>query len=145
MGVTSRLDYRLGQHEFGHDRRAYTFSRRPLVLVHVSDFVHVDQAIRWEKQLKGWSRAKKLALVRSDWQRIRQLAVAYFRRRAPSSPFDGAQGDSVGAQGDSVGAQGDSEGVADGAGLGDGDASEPGSGRPPGPRPPPKPLGPLTR
>jgi hypothetical protein len=55
------------------DRCCYTFTRRPVVLVHCSDFREIDQAIAWEKQLKGWSRAKKQALIENDWPLISRL------------------------------------------------------------------------
>jgi len=74
VGITNNLELRLGQHEFGFDPSCYTFSRRPVKLVHSSGFQNVDDAIAWEKQLKGWSRAKKSALVANDWSRIHELA-----------------------------------------------------------------------
>jgi len=74
VGITSAIEQRLGQHNFGIDRKCYTFKRRPLRLVHCSDFRNIDDAIAWEKQLKGWSRAKKLALIENDWRRISELA-----------------------------------------------------------------------
>jgi putative endonuclease len=74
VGVTNNLETRIAQHNFGFDRCCYTFTRRPLTLVHSSDFHHVHEAISWEKQLKGWSRAKKLALIENDWPRISRLA-----------------------------------------------------------------------
>jgi putative endonuclease len=80
VGVTNNLEFRLGQHEFGVDRHCYTFTRRPLVLVHSSDFQNVNDAIAWEKQLKGWSRAKKQALVEGDWPLISRLAQNYGER-----------------------------------------------------------------
>jgi putative endonuclease len=80
VGVTSDIDQRIGQHNFGFDRWCYTFTRRPLTLVHCSDFHDVNEAIAWEKQLKGWSRAKKLALIEGDWPRISELARNYSDR-----------------------------------------------------------------
>jgi putative endonuclease len=108
VGITNELEIRLGQHEFGLDRECYTFSRRPVALVHASDFQDVNQAIAWEKRLKGWSRAKKKALIVNNWPLIRTLAsctnetthLAY----NSSPPFDSAQGDKAkpfdSAQGD---------------------------------------------
>jgi putative endonuclease len=75
VGITNDLEARLGQHQFGTDRRSYTFSRKPVALVHASDFHDVDQAIAWEKQLKGWSRAKKKALIGDQWSLVRKLAA----------------------------------------------------------------------
>jgi putative endonuclease len=89
VGVTNDLELRLGQHTVGIDRRCYTFTRRPLVLVHSSDFHHIDEAIAWEKQLKGWSRAKKAALIENDWPLISQLARNYFGRLCRPSTGSG--------------------------------------------------------
>jgi putative endonuclease len=86
VGITNNLEFRLGQHNFGTDLRAYTFRRRPVVLVHSSEFQHVDEAISWEKQLKGWSRAKKQALIDNDWRKLSRLARnAYVRHCRPST------------------------------------------------------------
>jgi putative endonuclease len=74
VGITNDLELRVAQHDFGIDRGCYTFSHRPLKLVHSSHFQNVDDAIAWEKQLKGWSRAKKVALIASDWELIHRLA-----------------------------------------------------------------------
>jgi putative endonuclease len=74
VGITNNLEFRIAQHNFGWNPTSYTHERRPVRLVHSSEFANVDDAIRWEKQLKGWSRAKKQALAQGDWQRIRELA-----------------------------------------------------------------------
>ena len=74
VGITNNLELRFGQHQFGFDPSCYTFKRRPLKLVHSSDFRNVDDAIAWEKQLKGWSRAKKSGLIENDWKRVHELA-----------------------------------------------------------------------
>ena len=80
VGITSNLEQRLGQHQFGLDERCYTFKRRPLECVHVSDFANFDDAVRWEKHLKGWCRAKKLAFINSEWPKIRQMAKRSSKR-----------------------------------------------------------------
>jgi len=74
VGMTNDLEFRIGQHQFGIDPECYTFKRRPVRLVHSSEFHHVDEAINWEKRLKNWSHAKKAALVENDWARIHDLA-----------------------------------------------------------------------
>jgi putative endonuclease len=63
-----------------HNAGAYpdTYSRRPVVLVWSEYFDRITDGIAAERQLKGWSRAKKEALVRSDWKAVSQFA----RRRA---------------------------------------------------------------
>ncbi len=96
IGVTNDVERRLAEHELGIDRHCYTFTRRPVKLVHASDFHEVTDAIAWEKQLKRWSHAKKAALIDSDWKEIHRLAKctndssATLHRRAS---FDSAQDD----------------------------------------------------
>ena len=84
VGVTNDLERRLGQHQYGWDEECYTHTRRPVVLAHSSEFHDVLQAIAWEKQLKGWSRAKKRALINGDFALIRKLGHG----RPRPSPFD---------------------------------------------------------
>ncbi len=74
VGVTNDADFRVGQHNFGVDPDCYTFTRRPVELVYSSEFHEVTDAIRWEKQLKKWSRVKKQALIDGNWEEIRRLA-----------------------------------------------------------------------
>jgi putative endonuclease len=81
VGITNNADARVAQHNYGMDHDCYTYSRRPVALVHVSEFREVWDAIRWEKHLKGWSRAKKRALVEGDWQKIHTLARQTAERR----------------------------------------------------------------
>ena len=64
-GVTNNLDRRFIQHQQGLDENSYTHGRRPLELVYSEEFNDINQAIRREKQLKGWSKKKKEALINS--------------------------------------------------------------------------------
>ncbi len=74
VGSTRKtLDERIGEHS-GGVYRGYTFMRRPVELVWSQDFPNAIDAIACERQLKGWSRAKKEALIRGDWQLISALA-----------------------------------------------------------------------
>jgi putative endonuclease len=73
-GITNDAETRLAQHQMGSDPRCYTFKRRPVKMVHCSDFVNVDEAIAWEKQLKGWSRAKKVAFISGNFELVHELA-----------------------------------------------------------------------
>ncbi len=70
-GVSSKPDQRIAAHNFGIDPRAYTYTRRPVTLVYSQEFSDPNEAIAAEKKLKGWSRAKKIALVAGDWDEIR--------------------------------------------------------------------------
>jgi len=62
VGSTTSLDLRLAQHQAG-DGAAYTRRRRPVRLVYAASFDRVDEAYAFEKQVQGWSRAKRRALI----------------------------------------------------------------------------------
>jgi putative endonuclease len=91
-GITSNVEARVFQHNAGADgKTSYTFRRRPVKLVFATLYYDVVQAIQFEKQLKGWSRAKKLALAQGDYELLKRLA-----RRNGSQHADGeAQHDSA--------------------------------------------------
>jgi putative endonuclease len=76
-GVTNDIDRRLWEHNNDEKKTAYTYSRRPVILKYCENFQFVQNAIAWEKQLKGWSRKKKEALFREDWDEIKRLAKSY--------------------------------------------------------------------
>jgi putative endonuclease len=82
IGITNDADKRVAEHQMGHAPRSYTFKRRPVKLVHCSEFARVDDAIAWEKQIKGWSRAKKVAFISGNWKLLHDLAK---RTQRPST------------------------------------------------------------
>ena len=65
---------REAQHNAGFDPKAWTYPRRPVQLIWAIDYARADQAIAVERQLKGWSRAKKEAAMRGDWSLLPELA-----------------------------------------------------------------------
>jgi putative endonuclease len=73
-GVTNNVERRLWEHENGIDKKCFTYRRRPLVLKYCDFFTNINQAISWEKQIKGWNRKKKEALFNEDWPEIKRLA-----------------------------------------------------------------------
>ncbi|MBS1680824.1 MAG: GIY-YIG nuclease family protein [Bacteroidetes bacterium] len=73
-GVTNDLDRRISEHNEGIHPKSFTFKRRPVKLKYWLRFSDVNQAIDWEKQLKGWGRKKKEALFKEDWESIKKLA-----------------------------------------------------------------------
>lgn len=75
-GVTNDIERRLWEHEQG-TIPGYTHSRRPVKLAWCSDDVNIVVAIQCEKQIKGWRRAKKEALIRGDIDALPELAMAY--------------------------------------------------------------------
>lgn len=72
-GHTDNLDARLAQHQLGLVEN-YTASRLPVELVWTEMFATRDEAFAAERRIKGWSRAKKEALISGDWDRLRTLA-----------------------------------------------------------------------
>ena len=73
IGHTDDMITRMQQHDLGQGSR-YTATRRPLGLLHSEEFESRFEALRMERKLKGWSRAKKFAYVREDWAAIKELA-----------------------------------------------------------------------
>src|SRR5215472_17679783 len=65
---------RVDQHNAGAFPGSYTWSRRPVTLIWCEYFGRITDAIAAERRIKGWSRAKKLALANGDWDRVRKLA-----------------------------------------------------------------------
>ena len=73
-GVTNNVGRRFIEHSTGYNEDSYTYKRRPLKLVYCKEFDRPMKAIRYEKQLKGWSKAKKTALINSDFDNLHELA-----------------------------------------------------------------------
>jgi putative endonuclease len=73
IGHTDDLDRRIAQHESGA-MTGFTSDRLPVKLVWSQELTTRHEAKDAERQLKGWSRAKKIALIRGDWKRISELA-----------------------------------------------------------------------
>jgi putative endonuclease len=59
----------------------YTATRRPVRLVFSQWFERITDAIAAERQIKGWSRAKKEAVIRGDFEALPALA-----KRGPKRP-----------------------------------------------------------
>ena len=74
VGITNNLDRRIIEHQDGLDFHSYTFNKRPVLLEFYQEFNDVLEAIYFEKKLKGWSRAKKKALIDGDFNRLQFLA-----------------------------------------------------------------------
>ena len=72
-GHTDNLEARLGAHHRG-TFRGYTSRHRPLRLLFAEEFATREEAPAAERQIKGWCRAKKLALARGDWGEVQRLA-----------------------------------------------------------------------
>jgi predicted GIY-YIG superfamily endonuclease len=89
VGMTEHLERRLSQHDQAWFINSYTSSRLPVTLVWHAEFGSHDDAFRRERQIKGWSRAKKRALIRDDFVRIQRIvALEHLWRGNGSSKTD---------------------------------------------------------
>lgn len=79
-GITNNVENRVSQHAIGTDPKCYTFRRRPVTLAYSADFTEVLQAIAWEKTVKRWSRAKKLALIAGEYGALPSLARSQYAK-----------------------------------------------------------------
>ena len=72
-GHTDDLERRIAQHQSG-EIQCYASERLPVQLVFSEEFQTREEALERERQVKGWSREKKEALIRGDWKEISRLA-----------------------------------------------------------------------
>jgi putative endonuclease len=84
------LERRILEHNAGA-YGGYTARRRPVELVYSEWFQQITDAIAAERQIKGWSRAKKEALITGQFRRLRHLSrrlTPHPSRRAFGAPQD---------------------------------------------------------
>src|SRR5919109_1793249 len=73
-GSAADLSRRPWEYEIGASPVAYTYSCRPVKLVWTSEEVaRYSDALCFERQIQGWSRAKKAALIRGDYQAVHEV------------------------------------------------------------------------
>jgi predicted GIY-YIG superfamily endonuclease len=82
-GHTDNLEKRIGEHRSGLIS-GYTCERLPVELVFSEEFQTREDALSVELQIKGWTRRKKEALIRGDWDGLKRLAKKDFSRSSPS-------------------------------------------------------------
>ena len=81
IGITNDIRRRLQEHNSDKNIFAYTFNRKPLELVWFEKFTSPNEAISKEKQLKGWSRKKKLALINKNWEQLIAFSKNYTQNK----------------------------------------------------------------
>jgi predicted GIY-YIG superfamily endonuclease len=69
------------QHQEGLTPSSYTFSRRPVELVWSEEVATYHEALTHERQIKGWTRAKKEALIHGDFEGIHGIVNLERKRR----------------------------------------------------------------
>src|SRR5690606_25551930 len=73
VGSTKDLTRRVEQHKNGEGAN-FTASHLPVKLVYYETFDRIDTAFEREKQIQKWSRAKKIALIQGDIEKLKQLS-----------------------------------------------------------------------
>ena len=97
-GSTIDLERRLAQHQKGEGAN-HTKKHLPVKLVYMEEHVHVARAFKREKQIQGWTRAKKEALIKAEYENLAPLSECrnetHYKNKeisVTSAPFDSAQG-----------------------------------------------------
>ena len=80
VGSTKYLEKRMEQHQSGEGSE-YTKRRLPVTLLYYEEYDRFDFAFYREKQLQGWSRKKKTALMSGDVDLLPDLAKKVFREK----------------------------------------------------------------
>jgi putative endonuclease len=73
------LDLRMSRHDSGLGAK-YAGKRRPLELVFAAEFERIADAYALKKQVQGWSRAKKEALIAGNFDRLPKLSKKDFSK-----------------------------------------------------------------
>lgn len=69
-GLTRRsVEARVSEHNTGWGH-GYTAKRLPVVLIYSEAHVRYDEAVAAERRIKGWSRAKRVALMNGEFEAL---------------------------------------------------------------------------
>jgi putative endonuclease len=88
-GSTTNLELRLAQHQAGEGAN-HTKKRLPVKLVYYEFFDRIQDAFYREKQVQGWSRKKKEALIKGDYELLKRLS-----RSSPVASASSATGETT--------------------------------------------------
>ena len=80
-GLRKDLEGRIQEHEIGAHPESYTFSRRPIKLERSVVTESYPEAFQWEHRIKGWSRAKKKALIQGDIEGIHKIVKSERKKK----------------------------------------------------------------
>jgi putative endonuclease len=78
VGVTNDIERRLKEHNSDNYPESYTHWRQPVELVYIEEDKYINNAIKREKQIKKWGRAKKEAHINSEFNCLLELAKKKF-------------------------------------------------------------------
>jgi len=93
-GSTNDLERRLAQHQMGEGAN-FTRKHLPVKLVYFEEFQLVSDAFYREKQVQGWSRAKKEALINGDKNKLHELAKCRFDKLNDQRTLSAVEGSEV--------------------------------------------------
>ena len=83
-GMTYDLERRFNQHQSGFRKGTYTATRLPVKLKWFLQCTSPLEAIRIEKQIKGWSHRKKQALIEENWEDLVTFSKNYTENKNSS-------------------------------------------------------------
>mgnify|MGYP003504435573 FL=1 len=72
-GSSNNLELRLKEH-FAGEGSNHTKKHKPVKLLYYEEFAKIDEAFRREKQVQGWSRKKKEALINGEYEKLPEMA-----------------------------------------------------------------------
>lgn len=73
-GHTDNLELRLEQHHHKAFVDCFTATKLPVKLIYSQELASREEALQAERQIKGWSRKKKEALINNNWDTIKKYA-----------------------------------------------------------------------
>lgn len=82
-GSTNDLERRMEEHFSGQGSN-HTKKHPPVKLLYYEEFQRIDEAFYREKQVQGWSRKKKEALINGQYEKLPELAKCYAQREGAS-------------------------------------------------------------
>jgi putative endonuclease len=80
VGSTNNLELRIEQHQIGNGAK-YTKKRLPIALVYSEEFEKIEEAYLREKQVQGWGRNKREALIKNQSSDLPIFSTAYRDRK----------------------------------------------------------------
>jgi putative endonuclease len=81
-GSTNNVEIRVAQHNAGEGAN-FTRKHLPVEWVYCEEFQSLDDAFYREKQVQGWSRKKKEALINGDFDNLPKLSKNYTQYGKP--------------------------------------------------------------
>ena len=89
-GSTINLEKRLAEHENGQGAN-FTRKHLPVELVYFEEYDRIDTAFFREKQVQGWSRKKKEALINGELDKLHELSECINETHHKNVPLDSVQ------------------------------------------------------